>query len=62
MASHKIHGAMVALRTGLDLGWPSANLRFRPGIELFAGGPVSDNDVELPDLGIGFTAAVAYTW
>jgi hypothetical protein len=54
-------GVLVALRGGLDVG--SANLRFRPGVELLgAAAPgVSRGDAPYPLLpGVGLTMAVAY--
>ncbi|MDB4953628.1 MAG: hypothetical protein JWO36_1197 [Myxococcales bacterium] len=57
----ELAGLVVAPRVGLDVG--SRKLRFRPAIELQVGGPIDNREgPSIPDVGIGFTTAIAYQW
>ena len=57
----ELHGLVVAPHVGLDVG--GSKLRFRPSVVLEVGGPVDSSEgPSLPDVGLGFTGAVAYQW
>jgi hypothetical protein len=59
--TNRLHGLVVAPHVGLDVG--GSNFRFRPSVVLEVGGPVdTDEGPPIPDVGLGFTAAVAYQW
>jgi hypothetical protein len=59
--TNRLSGLFVATHVGLDVGGP--NLRFRPSVVIEVGGPVdTDEGPPIPDIGLGFTAAVAYQW
>ena len=57
---HKLSGLVLVHRIGLDLG--SANLRFRPMVELALGPTDSSEGPPVPDPAIGLTMSFAYQW